>query len=198
MPAAAGGSSPDRVKGKGIQTIPTKRHDAAKPGRAHRPGVALLGDLSAAHPIRREAAAPAQVGARPVARRYRLLLVGAGRAPVPAGRRRAPRTAHVRPNAAAARRAALRTQPLRGHARRAPPERGAGAAHPPRLVVPRPIDWAGETQDYVDRVFRVAELVGQGLRPPPEQQRACAYAQCLVDQHMSLEEESEEESDEEL
>ena len=61
-----------------------------------------------------------------------------------------------------------------------------------------PIDWAGETQDYVDRVFRVAELVGQGLRPPPEEQRACAYAQCLVDQHMSPEEESEEESDEEL
>ena len=47
MPAAAGGSSPDRGKGKGIQTIP-KRHDAAKPGWAHRPGVALLGDLSAA------------------------------------------------------------------------------------------------------------------------------------------------------
>ena len=59
-----------------------------------------------------------------------------------------------------------------------------------------PIDWAGETQDYVDRVFR--ELVGQGLRPPPEQQRACAYAQCLVDQHMNPEKESEEESDEEL
>ena len=61
-----------------------------------------------------------------------------------------------------------------------------------------PIAFAGETQDYVDRVFRVAELVGQGLKPPPEQQRACAYAQCLVDQHMSPEEESEEESDEEL
>ena len=61
-----------------------------------------------------------------------------------------------------------------------------------------PIDWAGETQDYVDRVFRVAELVGQGLKPPPEQQRACAYAQCLVDQHMNPEEELEEESDEEL
>ena len=39
-----------------------------------------------------------------------------------------------------------------------------------------PIDFAGETQEYVDRVFRVAELVGQGLKPPPEQQRAWQIA----------------------
>ena len=70
-------------------------------------GRIALGDLSAAHPIRRAAAAPAQVGAGQVARLRRLQLVGERRAPVPAGWHRAPRTAHVRAPAAAARRAAL-------------------------------------------------------------------------------------------
>ena len=113
-PAASGraqrhraGLRPIGSKAFNTSGFAVRRNDPAKRGRAHRPGVALLGDLSAAHPIRRAAAAPAQVGAGQVARLRRLQLVGERRAPVPAGWHRAPRTAHVRAPAAAARRAAL-------------------------------------------------------------------------------------------
>ena len=113
-PAASGraqrhraGLRPIGSKAFNTSGFAVRRNDPAKRGRAHRPGVALLGDLSAAHPIRRAAAAPAQVGAGQVARLRRLQLVGERRAPVPAGWHRAPRTAHVRAPTAAARRAAL-------------------------------------------------------------------------------------------
>ena len=113
-PAASGraqrhraGLRPIGSKAFNTSGFAVRRNDPAKRGRAHRPGVALLGDLSAAHPIRRAAAAPAQVGAGQVARLRRLQLVSERRAPVPAGWHRAPRTAHVRAPTAAARRAAL-------------------------------------------------------------------------------------------
>ena len=55
-----------------------------------------------------------------------------------------------------------------------------------------PIHWAGESQEYVDRVFNVAAIVAQGREPPAELARACEYAECLVDQHMNSESEEEE------
>ncbi|CAE7359989.1 unnamed protein product [Symbiodinium natans] len=59
----------------------------------------------------------------------------------------------------------------------------------PRSWFLGPIHWAGESQEYVDRVFNVAALVAEGREPPAELAGDCA--EDLIAQHMESEEEAE-------